>query len=105
MPIITPSRPNTFSGGTLDRAAHLRPDEPWIAQAHADPASRFVVYWQGKMLIADTGAAEPRAHYTAKPAADALILRRIDPSTNAAQQNTTAPKSQTFITVARYTAR
>jgi NAD+ diphosphatase len=70
MPIITPSRPNSFTGGTLDRAAHLRLDEAFIAEAYHNPASRFVIFWQGKMLIADT-AAEPRACYTAKPAADA----------------------------------
>ena len=71
MPIITPTRPNFLTGGTLDRAGHLRPDDAWIAQAFNDAASRFVVFWQGKMLIAHTGAAEPRAFYTSKPAVDA----------------------------------
>jgi len=71
MPIITPTRPNFYTGGRLDRATHLRSDDAWVAQAFDDAASRFVVFWRGKTLITDAGAPEPRAYYTAKPAADA----------------------------------
>jgi NAD+ diphosphatase len=70
MPLITPTRPNFFTGGTLDRAGHLRTDAAWIAGAFADPASRFVVFWQGKALISNSNPAEPRAVFTAKPATD-----------------------------------
>jgi NAD+ diphosphatase len=70
MPIITPSRPNFYTGGTLDRAGHLRTDDAWIAEAFDNPASRFVLFWRGKTLIADAGTAAPRAFFTAKPAAD-----------------------------------
>jgi NAD+ diphosphatase len=70
MPIITPTRPNFYTGGTLDRSGHLRQDDSWIAQAFDHPDSRFVVFWQGQTLIS-LSAAGPRAVYTAKPTAEA----------------------------------
>ena len=41
-----------------------------MAEAFNHAASRFVVFWQGKSLLAGMGTAEPRAFYTAKPASD-----------------------------------
>ena len=62
------SRPNTFAGATLERAAEHRADERWIAERRADPAARAVVgdetgVWiQGEELalvpVAELGAAE-----------------------------------------------
>ncbi len=69
MPNITPSQPNFYTGGTLDRAGHLRLDEALIAAALNDPASRFVPFWQGQALIA-AGDAGARAVYTSKPEAE-----------------------------------
>jgi len=65
---ITPSRPNAYTGGTLNRAAHLREDEAWIAAALADAATRFVVFWQGKTLIDGMMQRAPRAHGVKRPA-------------------------------------
>jgi NAD+ diphosphatase len=67
---ITPGRPNAYTGGTLNRAAHLREDAAWQAAALADPASRFVLFRSGRPLL--TGAAEgmPRTEFTARPAGD-----------------------------------
>ncbi len=52
-------RRNTFAGPYLDRAAHLRQDPAWFAGALADRASRAVVIWNSRNLIADR--APPRA--------------------------------------------
>ncbi len=69
MRFITPSRPNAYTGGTLDRAGHLRADDAWIAAALEDPRSRFTLFWRGKALI--EGEARPRAALTGRPAVDA----------------------------------
>ncbi len=70
MPFIPPTRPNFYTGGTLDRAGHLRVDEAWIDTAFNDPASRFVIFWRGQALIASSAANAARAVYTARPAVD-----------------------------------
>ena len=57
---IKPARPNPYSGGALDRAAHLREDEDFLAKAATDPASRVTYVWQGKHLL-NHGEA-PTAH-------------------------------------------
>ncbi len=45
----------TFSGGTLDRAAHLRGDAAALARLAADPTARTMVLWRGKpVLTGDT---------------------------------------------------
>jgi NAD+ diphosphatase len=41
--LISPPEPIAFSGGALDRAAHLRTDDDWLAVARRDPASRAIV--------------------------------------------------------------
>jgi NAD+ diphosphatase len=65
---ITPSRPNAYTGGTLDRAAHRREDEAWIEAALGSDASRFVVFWRGKTLFAGLEEGAPRAVFLARPA-------------------------------------
>ncbi len=57
---IKPARPNPYSGGALDRAAHLREDETFLARAATDPASRVTYFWRGKHLL--TEQEQPRAH-------------------------------------------
>jgi NAD+ diphosphatase len=48
---IVPSRPNPFTGGTLDRAGHRREDAAWVEAARADAASRHVYLWRGQPLL------------------------------------------------------
>jgi NAD+ diphosphatase len=66
---ITPSQPNAYTGGTLDRAAHRRSDESWMQSALHNPRSRFVLFWRGNALIAagDT----PKAALVSRPDLDA----------------------------------
>ncbi len=61
MPIITPSRPNPFTGSPLDRASHRRKDEAWIAEALANPATRFVPVWRGRSLLRPSPDGAPEA--------------------------------------------
>jgi NAD+ diphosphatase len=56
---IIPARPNPYSGGALDRAAHLREDPDFLTRAFTDPSSRVTYSWQGKPLL--TGLAAPAA--------------------------------------------
>jgi len=71
---ITPSRPNAYTGGTLDRAAHHREDDAWIAAALADAASRFVIFLQGRTLIAGMEQRAPRAALIARPNVSSFIF-------------------------------
>jgi NAD+ diphosphatase len=50
---------NTLAGPYLDRAAHLRKDPAWFANALADERSRYLPVWKSRNLIVE-GAA-PRA--------------------------------------------
>jgi len=60
MPDFTEKTVNFYTGG-LDRAAHLRKDEAWLAARLTHPSSRFVPVWRGQNLIAGGASAEPRA--------------------------------------------
>jgi NAD+ diphosphatase len=64
---ITPSRPNAYTGGRLDRAGFRREDTAWLdaARAHAD--SRHVYLWRGQALIEGD---PPRAVLTTSPQLD-----------------------------------
>lgn len=68
MRIIRPSRPNQYSGGTLERAVHLRADSAWLEASLTDPASRFMPFWRGRALI--TPGEIPRAVLLPRPARD-----------------------------------
>jgi NAD+ diphosphatase len=50
---------NILAGPYLDRAAHLRKDPAWFANALADERSRFLPVWNSRNLIAEGEA--PRA--------------------------------------------
>ena len=65
---ITPSQPNAYTGGTLDRAAHRRSDELWMQSALQDPRSRFVLFWRGNALIET--AEVPKAALVSRPDTD-----------------------------------
>lgn len=53
------SGPNTFAGGTLDRAGERRRDDAWLAERLRDPASRAVLVAPAGVAV--TGGADPRA--------------------------------------------
>ena len=63
MPIITPSRPNPYTGSPLDRASHRRKDAAWIADALAGPATRFVPVWRGQNLLRPSPNGLPEAAF------------------------------------------
>jgi NAD+ diphosphatase len=52
---------NIFAGPYLDRAAHLRQDPAWFADALADERSRAIPVWNSRNLIAEGDT--PRAAY------------------------------------------
>ena len=52
------ARVNVFAGGELDRAAHLRKDEAWLAAQRGAARSSYVVIWRGACLVANGG--QPR---------------------------------------------
>jgi len=66
---IVPSKANSYTGGRLDRAAHRRTDEAWLATALTHPDSRFTLFWRGEALIA--GDAPPAAALVPPPGYDA----------------------------------
>jgi len=48
-------KPNVFAGPYLDRAAHLRKDEAFVAAALLDPSARFVPIWRTNTLLRRRG--------------------------------------------------
>lgn len=66
---IIPARPNLLTGGTLDRAGHLREDAAWLTAAYQDGASRFVLFRDGRPLM--TAGEPPRPSFSQAPAVDA----------------------------------
>lgn len=55
------TRPNAYTGSPLDRAAHRRDDEGFVAAALADPAALFVPVWRAKSLLAGVEGGAPQA--------------------------------------------
>ena len=51
--------PNTYASGGIDRAAHLREDNGWIAKRLCDPATRIAPVWQSQNLIDMNGSPAP----------------------------------------------
>jgi len=51
--------PNIYASGGIDRAAHLRTDESWVAGRLADPATRLVPIWRARHLVDMNGAPAP----------------------------------------------
>ncbi len=46
MSLVLPKNPNIFANSPLDRAAHLRTDQEWLAGALADKRSLFIPVWK-----------------------------------------------------------
>jgi len=64
------SRDNFYAGAGLDRVAHLRKDEAWLAESLADPRSRLVPVWRARNLVAGySGDGEPFGAIMRNPAA------------------------------------
>lgn len=51
--------PNFLAGATIDRAAHRRKDEGWLAERLRDPETRVLPLWRSQNLV--VGEDEPRA--------------------------------------------
>jgi len=74
---------NVFAGPYLDRAAHLRPDPQWFAEALADESSRVVPVWHSRSLVLEGEA--PRAAYVElsriapqlRNSSDLILLGRV----------------------------
>jgi NAD+ diphosphatase len=64
-------KPNIFSGPYLDRAAHLRKDEAFVAAALRDPATCFVPIWKTNALLR-----RQEGHWTAELLSSARIDER-----------------------------
>ena len=45
-------RPNFYAGGRIERAAHMRLDQDWVAARFGDPGSRVFPVWRSQNLIA-----------------------------------------------------
>jgi NAD+ diphosphatase len=48
--------PTPYSGGLLDRAAHLREDHDYLARAASGPDARTVLLWRGQVLVTEEEA-------------------------------------------------
>jgi NAD+ diphosphatase len=75
--LILASRPNAYTGSTLDRASHLRGDAAWIAAALADPASLFVPIWRAKNLMQRDEAGAQAIYLTGAAAAALRVAEGV----------------------------
>lgn len=66
---VIPPTALLYSSASLDRAAHRRTDDAWLAAARAAASTRFVPYWRGKLLM--EFIATPRAVLDVQPRDDA----------------------------------
>jgi len=53
---IHPIRPNALAGSPLDRAAHLRTDDAWIAAQRENPALLYAPVWRARSLMRTTAS-------------------------------------------------
>ncbi len=61
--------PNPYAAGRLDRAAHRRRDDRWLAERLADAGSRVVPVWRARNLVR-TVAAPAALHFPPAAVAD-----------------------------------
>lgn len=66
-------RPNFFAGAYLERRAEAREDPQWLAAAHADPATRYLIA-RGTAQLVTSGAA-PRIAFLS---GDAPLVKAAD---------------------------
>ena len=74
MTLIRPRRINPYAGSQLDRAAHLREDDRWIAAALAAPDTLFVPLWRSRSLLRGVAEGRPEAIFLTGEAAAALRM-------------------------------
>ncbi len=65
---IRASRPNTYTGSPLDRAADRREDAAWIAAALEHDDTLFVPLWRGRTLIRGLAEGRPEAVFLSRAA-------------------------------------
>jgi NAD+ diphosphatase len=53
------SAQNTFTSLAIDRASRRRRDEAWVRERLEDPASRFLLVWESKVLVTDEAPYRP----------------------------------------------
>ncbi|HQT89801.1 MAG TPA: NAD(+) diphosphatase [Acidiphilium sp.] len=66
MPSTPPTSPLLYTNADLDRAGPYRENPDWIEAARANPATRWIAYWRGQLLI-DGDASAARAIIDAAP--------------------------------------
>ena len=74
MTLILASRPNSYTGSPLDRAAQRRDDTAWIAAALEDTGSLFAPVWRARNLMRGVADGRPEAVYLSGEAAAALRM-------------------------------
>ncbi len=74
MTVILASRQNVYSASPLDRVAHRRENEAWIAQQLDHPETLFVPVWRSRNLVAGMDEGQPEAVYISGEAASALRM-------------------------------
>ena len=72
MTLILATRPNTYAGSPLDRAAARRDDAAWIEAALADPATLWAPVWRARNLMRGVEAGTPEAVFLTGEAAEAM---------------------------------
>ena len=72
MTLILATRPNTYAGSPLDRAAARRDDAAWIEAALADPATLWAPVWRARNLMRGVEAGTPEAVFLTGEAAEVM---------------------------------
>ncbi len=67
-------RPNPYAASPLDRAAHRREDEAWIAAALAAPDTLWAPVWRARNLMRGVAEGRPEAVFLTGAAAEALRM-------------------------------
>jgi NAD+ diphosphatase len=102
---IKPGRPNAYTGGRLQRAAHLRADAAWLARTRGHADSRYVLFRQGKpMLIQQEG--NVRAKFLPPPEFDApwvFLGLQDEVPVFAADVSAHLPEHEDFVDIRRLT--
>ena len=68
-------RPALYGFGGLDRAAHLRQDDGWLARMLERPGTRLAPVWRARSLVVEDGDGAPRAALLPAAEHGALVAR------------------------------
>jgi NAD+ diphosphatase len=72
--VILASRPNTYTGSPLDRAAERRDDDAWMRAALASPDSLFAPVWRARNLMRGKEEGRPVAVFLTHAAATEIRM-------------------------------